>query len=119
MTIGQRLRAAREAKDLTIGDIARRTNIQPRFLQAIDEDNLGMIPQSHQKLFIREYAKLVGLEPDVILAELPDYSPPPPAPSMPDRVFVDNAVESGSEDTSVERPPARQRFNMRRNFPAL
>jgi cytoskeletal protein RodZ len=118
MTIGQRLRAAREAKDLTIGDIARRTNIQPRFLQAIDEDNLGTIPQSHQKLFIREYAKLVGLQPEVILAELPDYSPPPP-PAATDRVFVDNEAESGGDAEPTERPSARERFNLRRNIPAL
>jgi hypothetical protein len=118
MTIGQRLRAAREAKDLTIGDIARRTNIQPRFLQAIDEDNLGVIPASHQKLFIREYAKLAGLEPEVVLADLPDYTPPPPPPSMPGHVFVDNAVDA-EEDSGSDAPPRKPKFDLRRNFPSL
>jgi cytoskeletal protein RodZ len=80
MTIGQRLRAAREAKEMSIGDISRRTFIQPKFIQAIDEDNLGMMPDSHRRLFIREYAKMVGVDPDEVLAMLAGYEPPPPPP---------------------------------------
>lgn len=79
MTIGQRLRAAREANEMTIGDIARRTYIQPKFIQAIDEDNFAMIPDSHRRLFVREYAKLVGLNPEELMTLLPEYEPPPPS----------------------------------------
>ncbi len=78
MTPGQRLRQAREAKHISIGDIARRTFIQTKFLQAIDEDNLGAIPESHRRLFIREYARSVGVNPEDVYALLEDYVPPPP-----------------------------------------
>lgn len=78
MTVGQRLRSAREAKDMTIGDIARRTFIQPKFLHAIEEDNLGVIPDSHRRLFVREYARVVGVDPDDVFSLLADYEPPPP-----------------------------------------
>jgi len=85
MTIGQRLRAAREANEMTIGDIARRTYIQPKFIQAIDEDNFAMIPDSHRRLFVREYAKLVGINPEELLTLLPEHEPPPSAlPQEPD-----------------------------------
>lgn len=80
MTIGQRLRAAREEKGMSIGDVARRTCIQPKFLHALDEDNLGVIPDSHRKLFVREYAKALELDPAEFLSQLPDYVPPPPPP---------------------------------------
>lgn len=72
---------------MTIGDIARRTFIQPKFIQAIDDDNLAIIPDSHRRLFVREYAKIVGVESGEILSLLAAFEPPPapvaaePAPS--------------------------------------
>lgn len=80
MTIGQQLRAAREEKGMSIGDVARRTCIQPKFLRAIDDDDFGAMPDSHRKLFVREYAKSVELDPAGVLSLLPDYVPPPAAP---------------------------------------
>lgn len=80
MTTGERLRQAREARNITVDDVARRTNIRPLFLQAIDEDDLATIPPSHRRLFVREYAKIVGIDPEVVLAELPEVSPAVVAP---------------------------------------
>lgn len=80
MTVGQRLREAREARQITLGDIARRTYIQGRFLQAIDEDNLAIVPASHLRLFVREYARMVGVDPNELYDLLPDtISAPAPA----------------------------------------
>lgn len=69
---------------MSIGDISRRTFIQPKFIQAIDEDNFAAIPDSHRRLFIREYARLVEVEPNEILVLLEGYAPPPP-PTAPER----------------------------------
>jgi len=77
MTVGERLREAREAQSMTIGDIARRTFIQPKFLQAIEEGNFGMIPGPQRRFFVRDYARVVGLDPDSLIAEIPDAPPPP------------------------------------------
>src|SRR5689334_12896878 len=76
MTTGKRLRAAREAKGMSLGDIARRTYIQPKFLQAIDDDDFSQIPSSHRKLFVREYAKVIGLDAADLLDEVDEYAPP-------------------------------------------
>ncbi len=62
---------------MSIGDVARRTYIQPKFIQAIEEDNLAVIPESHRRLFVREFAKSVGEHPDELLALLPEQAPPP------------------------------------------
>jgi len=60
---------------LTIGDIARRTYIQLPFLQAIDDDNFSAVPESHVRLFVREYARLVSIDPEELYALLPTPSP--------------------------------------------
>lgn len=78
MTLGQRLREAREANGMSIGDVARRTYIQAKFIQAIEDDNLDGVPESHRRLFVREFAKSVGVMPDALLESLPQYEPPPP-----------------------------------------
>jgi cytoskeletal protein RodZ len=86
MTIGERLRAARESKGMSIGDIARRTFIQLKFLQAIDRDDFAAIPESHRRLFVREYAKVVGVDANQMLSLLDETVTPEPAvEAAPDR----------------------------------
>ncbi len=103
MTVGQRLRSARESREMTIGDISRRTFIQPKFIQAIDEDNLGMIPDSHRRLFVREYAKLVGADAEEALALLAAFEPPP-VPAAAE--VVRRQGTSGRRDNAPAPPPA-------------
>lgn len=78
MTIGQQLREAREAQGMSIGDVSRRTYIQPKFLQAIEEENIALIPNPQRRFFVRDYARTVGVDPDALLALLPDTPPPTP-----------------------------------------
>lgn len=87
MTVGQRLREAREARQMTLGDIARRTFIQGRFLQAIDEDDLAEVPASHLRLFIREYARLVGIDPNELYPLLPETIPTPAPATVASSTF--------------------------------
>lgn len=94
MSIGQRLRSAREAKGLSVEDIVQRTYIQSKFLHAIDREEIEALPSSHRKFFLRAYAEAVGIDPDEILAELPEYEPPPPAAPAAEGSF--DGVEDGS-----------------------
>lgn len=100
MTVGERLREAREAQSMTIGDIARRTFIQPKFLQAIEEDNFGVIPGPQRRFFVRDYARVVGLDPESVIADIPDAPPPPSTVSEP--------IPS-SRWTPAELPPDAER----------
>ena len=109
MTPGQRLRQAREAKHISIGDIARRTFIQTKFLQAIDDDNLGAIPDTHRRLFIREYARSVGVVPEEIYALLDDYVPPPPAPHVETPAVSPEHPSSFAPTPAIEPLPESER----------
>jgi len=90
---------------MTIGDIARRTFIQPKFLHAIDEDNLGVIPDSHRRPFIREYARVVGVEADEVLSLLADYEPPP-APAVAEQHVPQRRFDMEEQNVSAPVPPA-------------
>lgn len=121
MTIGQRLRAARESHRMTVGDVARRTYMQPRFLQAIEEDNLAIIPESHRRLFVREFAKVVGINAEELYPLLDSIAPAPTAGATVQRpayTFVDGESESetapssASPSTFSAPPPRRSERSM-------
>jgi cytoskeletal protein RodZ len=107
MTTGQRLKDARAAQNITIDDVARRTNIRPRFLQAIEDDDLATIPSSHQRLFVREFAKVVGIDPNDALADLPEVSPAVVAPEASHR----DAAPFRSEAAESDRREYREILN--------
>lgn len=69
-TPGRRLRTAREDRQWSIEDVARRLNLPPRFVEAIEHDNYTGLPEAtYVRGYLRTYARLVSVPIDVILAE--------------------------------------------------
>jgi cytoskeleton protein RodZ len=65
MDIGAELRAAREAKGLSLGSLAQRTRVQPRTLAAIEINDIAAIPpRPFGRGFVRAYAQEVSLDPE-------------------------------------------------------
>ena len=55
--IGEQLKAARLEKQLSLDDIQEITKIQRRYLSAIEENNLSVLPGDfYVRAFIRQYA---------------------------------------------------------------
>ncbi|WP_181348631.1 RodZ domain-containing protein [Thalassobacillus sp. CUG 92003] len=70
MEIGPRLKEAREEQGMSIGQVQEVTKIQKRYLQAIEENNFGVLPgKFYTRAFIREYAAAVGLDPEAFMEE--------------------------------------------------
>ena len=62
-TVGARLRAAREAQGMSMADLAQRTRVTQRFLEAIEDDRLDLLPSStYASGFARAMARAVGLD---------------------------------------------------------
>lgn len=65
MTVGERLREARERQKVSLHAIAAKTNISVRFLDAIEKNQFDKLPGGiFTRGFIRSYAAQVGLDPD-------------------------------------------------------
>lgn len=56
------LREKREQSGITLQQMANRTKIDLKFLEAIDEGNFAFLPELYVKAFIKQYAKEVGLD---------------------------------------------------------
>lgn len=56
------LREKREQSGITLQQMANKTRIDIKFLEAIDEGNFAFLPELYVKAFIKQYAKTVGLD---------------------------------------------------------
>lgn len=81
--VGETLRAAREAAGLDIKQLALRTRVTVRHLEALEAGEYAALPGRPYALgFARSYARAVGLDDKIIAdsvrAELDRQAPPPP-----------------------------------------
>ncbi len=64
-SLGVWLRSQREARGVSLRDIADSSKISLRYLEALEQDRLDVLPAPvFAKGFLREYARVVGLDPD-------------------------------------------------------
>lgn len=71
-TLGEKLREAREAKDITIAEVSEQTRISPLYLDAIENDDYTPLPGGiFNKGFVKSFAKYVGVDENEALQ---DYS---------------------------------------------
>ena len=68
-SFGQELRQAREARKITLQEIAATTKISCRSLQALEDEHFDLLPGGiFNKGFVRAYARYVGLDEEKTLA---------------------------------------------------
>jgi transcriptional regulator with XRE-family HTH domain len=67
-SFGTWLRRQREAREISLREVADRTKISMRYLQAMEDDRFEVLPAPiFAKGFLREYARYVGLSPDEVV----------------------------------------------------
>lgn len=77
MTIGSDLKAAREARKITLETVAARTKIPTKYLEALEEGRYEVFPsQTYVTGFIRAYAKVVGLDTQELTRRFKSESKP-------------------------------------------
>ena len=70
MSIGNKLKKARKSRGLSLEDIKNKSKIKKSYLEALENDNFEKLPgEVYTKVYIRGYAKIVGIDPKKILSE--------------------------------------------------
>jgi len=70
-TVGAILRAAREARDLTVDEVATRLRLMHRQIDAMETDDFASLGQPvFARGFVRNYARLLGVAPEPLLARV-------------------------------------------------
>jgi len=92
--LGERFRAAREARGLTLSDVSEQLRIRAVYLAAIEEENWPAIGAAvYARGFLRTYARFLGLDPEESVAAFNASSGAAPASTAP-------------APTAAEPPPA-------------
>lgn len=100
--LGEQLSAARKRLGLTAGDAAARLRIRTMFVEALEREDWAAIGEPvYVRGFLRNYAKLLGLDPAQVVAQLPEepqaVSPPQPGDALAGNgTFVTRAYRTAS-----------------------
>ena len=68
LSLGERLKSAREAKRISLEDACRITKIQRRVLQAIEAGRVEeILDPTYAKIFVKKYASFLGIDGSALL----------------------------------------------------
>lgn len=83
--LGERFRAAREARGLSLSDVAEQIRIRSVYLASIEEENWNAIGAPvYIRGFLRTYARFLGIDPEEAVAAFNRTQPAmPPALGLP------------------------------------
>lgn len=98
--LGNRLKEARLAKNLSLDDLQSLTKIQKRYLIGIEEGNYSSMPGNfYVRAFIKQYTEALGLDPDEIFETYKSEIPASLNEELPQqlsRVKTNKALSEGN-----------------------
>ncbi len=107
-TLGEKLRQAREARDITISEVAEQTRISPLYLESIENDDYKILPGGiFNKGFVKSFAKYVGIDEQEALQDYAkiissqEIAQPEDTKSYRPEVLTDDRVSSTSIPTII------------------
>jgi transcriptional regulator with XRE-family HTH domain len=107
-SFGDWLRRQREMREINLRDIADRTKISLRYLEAMEADRFDLLPAPiFAKGFLREYARYVGLSPDDVVNHYLSVHHPEELPGDPKE---DTKVRSRPKPVDPGQPPVRRNW---------
>jgi len=106
-SFGAGLRQRREEQQIALSTIAEQTKIKLSLLEGLERDDISRWPAGiFRRAFVRDYARAIGLQPDVVVREFLDRYPDPP-----EDVTVALGAQVAADAVSVTSgPPTRLRY---------
>lgn len=101
------LKTKREESGLTLKQLATKTRIDLKFLEAIEEGNFAFLPELYVKAFVKQFAKTIGLDENITLKkyeaakEGKEYDPNPPA--MPEEKVITQGHQTSDDAKTPEQ----------------
>jgi len=79
LSIGEKLTEARDKKGQSLKDAEKETKIRAKYLEALEQNKFNLIPgDAYVKIFIREYAQFLGIDPAPLIDEyVASFESPP------------------------------------------
>jgi cytoskeleton protein RodZ len=108
-TLGEKLRAAREARGISIRDVAEQTRIAPMYIECIENDNYKPLPGGiFNKGFVKSYARFIGMdehdalqEYSRLMSQTDTGAPPEEFRSYRPEVLTDDRTSQSSLSTII------------------
>ena len=108
-TIGQRLKKAREYRNLSIEKVETATHIRAQFLRALEEDDFSAISSPVQaRGFLRNYAQYLDLDLDQMIEEL--RADPPDIKIHPEVIYEGEQEEIAQITVEPEEGQSSEPF---------
>lgn len=102
-TIGQKLKEAREDQRLTIEKVFEATRIRMQYLQALEEDDLSIMPSAVQaRGYLRNYAEFLGLDVEKLLDDMRVANVQKPSPEVIGPADVVDVVAAEAPEPTPE-----------------
>jgi transcriptional regulator with XRE-family HTH domain len=102
---GARMRRRREEQGIAVASIAEQTKIKQSLLEALERDDVSHWPSGiFGRAYIRAYAQVIGLDPDVVVREFLEVHPEPVEEF---EAALATALSTGVRDNAS--PPTRLR----------
>lgn len=97
----EELKDAREKTGITLQIVAAKTRIDIKFLEALEDGNFNFLPELYVKAFIKQYAKVVGLDEDETIQKYNIAKEGKEKPSAEDKKLQSvNQDETSTEDVT-------------------
>ncbi|MXR35601.1 helix-turn-helix domain-containing protein [Craterilacuibacter sinensis] len=96
VSVGMQLKRAREAQQLSLGDVAERLKLSVRQLEAIERDDYAFLPgPTFVRGFVRNYARFLNLDSVPLMRLLDEAFPPLDAELAISQQEVQSDTEAG------------------------
>lgn len=111
-------REYREQQSITLSEISERTKINVKFLEAIEEGNFELLPETYIRLFLRAYANEIGVDPDEAIEQYNLLHGKPKQEKPKSEQLIDEKAQEPEEITSSQRLDIRprRRFNWKQSL---
>ena len=99
LSVGQQLAEAREARGLDLADVAKSLKISLHQVVALESDDWANLPTTITRGFVRNYARMLGLDSDPLMSALARLE----MPQEPELAMPTGAPVSISQEDKADR----------------